>query len=163
MGAMRALVVVEVLPLRETGFEIHIALVVQELVELLLIRAVGALDLPIELRGPRLDVDVPDALIGQVPVEEGLELMPAVGADRVDAEGEALDEVVGEPDRVRLRVPRVDVERPDPGRIAWAGTELLPERRVGLQERATVQTVLARWWPRFVLASTGVFRARQPP
>jgi len=37
---------------------------VQQLVELLLIRAVGALDFPVELWRPGLDVDVPDALIG---------------------------------------------------------------------------------------------------
>jgi hypothetical protein len=49
------------------------------LVELLVIRAVGALHFAGELRRAWLDVDVPDALIGQVPVEQGLELMPAVG------------------------------------------------------------------------------------
>ncbi len=84
------------------------------MVELLLIRAVRPLDLAVAMWRPGLEVDVPDALIGQVPVEEGLELMPPVGADRVDAEGEAPDEVVGKPDRVRLRVPRVELERPDP-------------------------------------------------
>ena len=66
-------------------------LVVQELAELLLFRAVGAFDLPIRLRRPRLDVDTANALIRQVPLEEGFELMPPVGADRVDAEGEAPD------------------------------------------------------------------------
>ena len=83
MGAMRAMVVVEGLPLGQPLPEVHVVRVAQELVELLLIRAVGTFDLPIELRRPRLDVDVADALIGQVPVEEGLELMPAVGAHRV--------------------------------------------------------------------------------
>ena len=59
------MVVVEVLPLLELvvedlGVVDHHA--VQEAVELLGVDAVGALDLAIEPRRPRLDVDVADAL-----------------------------------------------------------------------------------------------------
>ena len=88
-----------------------------ELVELLLIRAVRALDHAIELRRPGLDVDVQDALVGQVPVELGLELMPAVCAHGVNAEGELLDDIVQEGDGVLLRVAAIDLEGPHPGRI----------------------------------------------
>jgi hypothetical protein len=45
------------------------------MVELLLIGAMRAFDLAVELQGPRLDVHVADALIGHVPLEEGLELV----------------------------------------------------------------------------------------
>src|SRR5262249_55233693 len=81
-------------------------------------RAVRALHLAIELRRPGLDdVDVPDALVGQVPVELGLELMPAVCAHGVNAEGELLDDIVQEGDGVLLRVAAIDLEGPHPGRI----------------------------------------------
>jgi hypothetical protein len=82
------------------------------MVELLLIGAVRALDLPVELRRARLDVDVPDALVGQVPVEEDLEPVAAVRAHRVDAEGELPDDMVDERDGVLLRVAAIDLEGP---------------------------------------------------
>jgi hypothetical protein len=37
-------------------------------------------------------------------MEQGLELVPAVGAHRVDAERELLDDVIGKGDRILLRV-----------------------------------------------------------
>ena len=72
------MMVVEVLPFGQALPKIHVVGVAEELVELLLIRAVRALDLAVELRGAGLDVDVSDALIGEVPVEQCLELMPAI-------------------------------------------------------------------------------------
>jgi hypothetical protein len=82
------------------------------LVELLLIRAVRALDLAIELRRAGLDVCVLDPLIGQVPVKQRLKLMPAVRPHGFNPEGELLDDVVDEGDRVLLRVAPVDLEGP---------------------------------------------------
>ena len=69
---MGAMVVVEVLPFLE--------LVVEQLgvidddalelpVELLAVDPVGSLDLAVQPRGGGLDVEVPDAAAGQVPVE----------------------------------------------------------------------------------------------
>jgi hypothetical protein len=45
------------------------AILVEQLVKLLLIDTVGALDLAVQTRGSRADVDVPDVLLLQVPVE----------------------------------------------------------------------------------------------
>ena len=46
-----------------------------------------------------------------------LELMPFVGVHRVDAEGEALDQVVDEVDRALLVVALVDAQRADAGGV----------------------------------------------
>ena len=59
----------------------------QELIELLLIRAMGALDFPVQLWRAGLDVDVLDAVVREVPMKQRLELMAAVGAHRVNADG----------------------------------------------------------------------------
>ena len=75
---MRAVVVVERLPFGQALFEIRVAFVAQELIELLLVGAMRALDPPIQLGGPGFDVDVADAVVGQMPVEERLELMVCV-------------------------------------------------------------------------------------
>ena len=74
---MGAMVVVEVLPFLE--FVVEQLGVVDEdalelAVELFAVDAVGALDLAVQPRGGGLDVDVPDAAVGQVPVERRLEL-----------------------------------------------------------------------------------------
>ena len=62
--------IVEALPLGQPLLQIDIALVAQELIELLLIRAMGALDLPVQLWGTGLDVDVLDALVREVPMKQ---------------------------------------------------------------------------------------------
>lgn len=70
------MIVVEGLPLGQPLREIDVVGVAEELVELLLIRPVRPLDLAVELRRPRLDVDVPDALIAQVPVNSAWNSCP---------------------------------------------------------------------------------------
>ena len=77
---MRPIEVVEALPLGQPLLQIDIALVAQELIKLLLIRAMGALDFPVQLWGAGLDVDVLDAVVREVPMKQRLELMAAVGA-----------------------------------------------------------------------------------
>ena len=67
-----------------------------------------AFDLPVQLRCTRLDIDVADAVVGQVPMKQSLELMPAVRADGVNPERELAHDVVDERDGVRLRVSSVD-------------------------------------------------------
>jgi hypothetical protein len=73
------MVVVEVLPLAQLVVE-DLGVVdhhpVQELVELLVVDAVRALDFAVEPRGPGLDVVVADASVQQVVMEQGLELSP---------------------------------------------------------------------------------------
>ena len=64
----------------------------------------GMLDLTVELWGCALDVGMADALILDIPVDPGLELMPVVGPDLLDAERELSDGVIDEVDRVGLSV-----------------------------------------------------------
>lgn len=54
----------------------------------------GSLDLAVQLRGSAFDVSMADALIFDVPVELGLELMAVVGPDLFDAERELVDDVI---------------------------------------------------------------------
>jgi hypothetical protein len=58
MGPVWPMVIVETLPHGKLLHEIYVVSVGEQLVELILVRAVRSLDLPIELRCSRLDVDV---------------------------------------------------------------------------------------------------------
>ena len=80
---MRAIEVVEPLPFCQFFVQIHIISVRQQLIEFLLVRAVGSLDLAVELRRPRLDIDMSDPLVLNVPVELSLEFVTPVGSERV--------------------------------------------------------------------------------
>lgn len=95
--AMGSMVVVEVLPLPELVVE-HLSVVdhdpVEHPIELLVIDAMGTLNLAVEPRVPRPDVDVPDPFVQDVPVEGGLELSPVVCLDYLDQEGKPLEHVV---------------------------------------------------------------------
>ena len=57
-------------------------------------------NLSVELRASGLDIGVPDTAVLDVPVELGLELVAAIGADALDAEGELLDHVFDEVDGI---------------------------------------------------------------
>ena len=70
-------------------------------------------DLAIELRRARLDVSVADALVLDMPVKPGLDLMAVVGPDFLDAEWERANHVVNEIDGVGLGVSVVDPEGAD--------------------------------------------------
>jgi hypothetical protein len=100
--------------------KVYITGVRQQLVELLLVGPVRAFDLPVELRRPWLDAGMTDALVLDMPMELGLELMAIVGAHLADPEGEPGNDAVDEGDRIGLGVPVVDLERPDAGRITMA-------------------------------------------
>ena len=69
-----------------------------------------------------------DALVLDVPMELGLELMAIVGAHLADPEGEPDNDVVDEGDRIGLGVPVVDLERPDAGRIINGGVLVALDR-----------------------------------
>ena len=77
----------------------------------------GPLDFPVQLWRARLDVDVFHALVGDMPVEERLELVAAVGSDGADPKRELLYHVVDEVDGTRLGVPAVDLQRPNARRV----------------------------------------------
>jgi hypothetical protein len=61
------------------------ALLVEQPVELLVVGAVGTLDLAVEARRARPDVHVADAELAQVPVELGLELGPVASSPTASA------------------------------------------------------------------------------
>ena len=125
---MRPREIVEALPFSQLSMKVYVTGVRQQLVELLLVGPVRPLDLAIELRGAWLDVGMTDALVLDVPMELGLELMAIVGADLADPEGEPGNDVVDEGDRIGLGVPVVDLERPDAGRIINGGVLVALDR-----------------------------------
>lgn len=96
-----------------------------EVVELLLVRTVRSLNLAIQLRRSRLDVNMADAIVIDVPVELGLPLVASICSDRMDSEWELVDDVVHEVDGIGLCVTRIDLQSPDSGRII-DGCVLIP-------------------------------------
>ena len=114
---MRSVQIVESFLFTQFFLQVNVAFICQQLIELFLIGPVGSLDLTVKLRTSRLDVNMSDPLVFDMPVELGLPLMAAVGAKGLDAEGKLLDDVVGEMDRVLLRMALVDLQRPYPSRI----------------------------------------------
>ena len=144
---MWAVVVVELLPFGQLLVEIDIAGVRQQLVELLLVGPMRPLHLAVELRRPGLDVDVADALIGEVPMKLGLELMAAVGPHRMNPKRELCDHVVEKTYGVRLGVARVNLEGPDAGGIVDGGVLIATYRPATwadeLQERDIDLDVMA--------------------
>ena len=65
----------------------------------------GSLDLTVELGSSALDIGMTDALIFDVPMELGLELMAIVSPDLFDAERELFNDVIDKVDRVGLNSP----------------------------------------------------------
>jgi hypothetical protein len=59
----------------------YIVDVVEQLIEFLLVSPTGAFDLAVEWWRARLDVDVTNALVFDVPLKLGIELEPAIGSD----------------------------------------------------------------------------------
>lgn len=58
-----------------------------------------------------------NATVFDVPMDLGLEIMPAARPDLADTEREALDGMVDEQDSIGPGMPVVDLERPDAGSI----------------------------------------------
>src|SRR5580698_2904341 len=87
----------------------------------------GSFDLAIELWRAALDVGVTDALIFDVPMEFGLELMAIIGPDFPDTERELGDDVIDEVDRIGLSVFVIDPERPDARCIVDGGILEAPD------------------------------------
>ena len=73
-----------------------------------------SLDLPVQLWRASLDVDVFHAQVGDMPVEERLELVAAVGSNGSNAERELLDHIVDEVDRIGLGVALVAFSMREP-------------------------------------------------
>jgi len=68
----------------------------------LLIRSVGSLNFAIELWRAPFDVGVSDALVLDIPMELGLELMAIVSPNVANAERKLLNDMINEVDRVSL-------------------------------------------------------------
>ena len=88
---------------------------------LLLIGTMGPLDLAVELLGSTFDVGMADAVILDVPMELGLELMAIVGSDFLNPEWELFDDVIDEVLSVGLCVFVADLERPDTRSVIDSG------------------------------------------
>lgn len=93
---MRPVVIVVVLPFAQLLVEqvniVGYAALVQELVELLVVSPMRALDLAIEVWCPRTDVDMANVQRLDVPMELRLELRPVVSLNDVNAEGQPTQE-----------------------------------------------------------------------
>lgn len=109
--------VVKPLPFVEFGFEIDVPFVTKKLIEFLLIRSVRALHFPVELWRSTFDVGVSNALVFDMPMEFGLELVAIVSSNFANSERKLLDDMINEVDRVCLRVFVVDLKCPDTCRI----------------------------------------------
>ncbi len=79
----------------------------------------GSFDFAVESRCSWSDVNMPNAYVGQVPVEPGLELVAIVGPDRVNAERKALNNMVDELNGGGLSVARVDFQGSNAGGIVY--------------------------------------------
>lgn len=69
-----------------------------------------------------------DALVLDVPVKLGLELVPVVRPHLAETEWEALDDVVEEVDGICLGVPAVDLKGPDAGGVIDGGVLIAFDR-----------------------------------
>ena len=107
---------------------IDVLVIGESLVELVLVGAMGSLDLPVQLWRTWLDVDVFHAEIGDMPVEERLELVAAVGPNGSNTEWELLDPIVDEVDRIGLGVALVDFQCANPRRIVDRRLLRAPDR-----------------------------------
>ena len=106
---MRSIIIVEVFPGFQLRIEIHVIGVGQQLVKLGLIRSMGAFYLAVQLWRLGFDVDMPHALVFDMPVKPGLKLMPSVRSDRADPDGKLFDDVVHELDRTLLVMFGIDL------------------------------------------------------
>ena len=109
MSAVRPCKVVKLFPLGQFLIQIHIALVTQQLIKLFLIRAVGSLDLAVELGRSRFDISMSDTQVFDMPMELRLELVAAIGSDLLDAKWKFGDDVINKVDSVLLRMTLVDL------------------------------------------------------
>ena len=107
---MGSIVVVVVFPLLESfGEEVRIVddFTFEQSVELLGIDAMRALDFAVQAWGSGSDLDVPDALVEQVPMKRRAEFLAVVRVDFLDLERQFREDVIDELNRDFLVVARV--------------------------------------------------------
>ena len=110
--------------------------VVQQLVKLLIVHAMRALDFPIEMRRAWPDVDVPNVLGFEMPMELGLKFGPIVGLYDMDPKREPAQDVVHELDGRALIARVKDLQHPHASAIIDGGELIEPPLATGnaLQE-----------------------------
>ena len=127
---MGPVVVVIVLPFAELLVEqvnvVGYAALVEELVELLVVSTMRALNFAIEVRSPRADVDMANVQRLDVPMELRLKLRPVVGLNDVDAEWQPTQDLVDEPDGRPLVAGVVDFEDANAGAVVNGGELIQP-------------------------------------
>lgn len=96
MRSVGSVEVVEVFPDLELLVEIYVVRVVQQLIELLLVRSMRPLYFSVQLGRSGLDVYMPDAGIFDMPVELRLPFMAAISTDLLDSEREFFDDKIEE-------------------------------------------------------------------
>lgn len=136
---MWSIVVVIVLPfLKFVVEEVDVVddLAFEEPVELLGVDPMGTFDLAIEPGGGRFDIDVIDALIEQVPVEDLPELFAVIGLDLLDLERQFREHMVDEPDRSLLVMGRIGPQHPQSSAV--------------INRRVLVVTLLASGLPKWL-------------
>ena len=101
---MRSIIIVEVFPSLQLRIWVNVIRVRQQLIKLGLIRSVGTFDFATQLMCLGFDVDLPHALICDMPVKTSLKFMTSIGPDRADPEGRLFNHVVQELDRTLLIV-----------------------------------------------------------
>jgi hypothetical protein len=147
---MRSVEVVEVLPslellVEEAGVVDDDAF--EEPVKLLLVDPVRSLDLPVQTRCGRSDVEVADPAVEEVPMEGTLELGAVVSLDDFDLEGEPFEQVVEELDGGLLVTAWIRPKHSDPGAVVDGGelvVLLAPRAPDGLDELHVHLDPLAR-------------------
>lgn len=80
-----------------------------QLIEFFSIRALGSLDLAVQLRGSGSDISMLDTPVFNMPMELRLELMTTIGSDLLDTKRELGDDVVNKGNRVLLRMTIINL------------------------------------------------------
>ncbi len=85
---MWSMKVIKIFPLCQFPIQIHIVFVAQQLIEFPFVGSVGTFHLAIESWCPRLNIDMIDPQVCEIPVKLGLELVTVIRPDRVNPKRE---------------------------------------------------------------------------
>ena len=118
---MWAPMIVLVLPASHLGGELGDGAEGRTMIEFLAIGPMAALDFSVALRAPRRNVAIGDAEIAQVPGEIGPELVPVIGLDALNGDGQPTADLVNKRDGVRDGALRIDLENAVPTRLVNRG------------------------------------------
>lgn len=135
MGSIVVVVVLPFLKLVIEEVDVVDDLAFEEPVELFGVDPMRAFDLAVEPGGGRFDVDVADAFIEQVPVEDLPEFRAVVGLHFLDLEREFRKHVVDEADRGLLIMGRIGAKDAQAGAVVDRGVLLVALLPPGLPER----------------------------